>query len=509
MKRNLAPAMVMRLAAAAIALIGLSTAAALAQEKTDVTFVHVNDVYRIAPAKGRGGLAKFATIVKQEKQKGGNVIVTHGGDSFSPSLLSGFDKGAHMVDMLNKVGMDAMVLGNHEFDFGPDITRQRIAEAKFPMLGANIRNDAGEAFPGTVPSVIKTAGPFKIGMFGLAHPETGTLSSPGAQWRFTDPIATARDMAASLRKQGADLIVALSHLGIDGDRALIAARTGVDIVLGGHDHDAIVFYDGRNAIIQAGEDGNYVGILRVSMWQKEKRGKMRFYWQPDFALRNTATVEADPDIAAQVAVYEEKLSEALDVEIGETAVELDSRRATVRTQETGFANLIADAMRESVGADVALTNGGGIRGDRTYPPGSKLTRRDIQTELPFGNVTVKLAISGANLLAALENGLSQVEKKAGRFPHVAGMKVVYDPAAPAGSRVISVTIGGKPLDKNKTYTLATNDYIANGGDGYKVLKSAKVLIDKSAGTLLATTVMDYIAAKGKISPRAEGRLQQK
>ncbi len=423
MKRKFTAAPVLRLAAMVIALTGLTAAGistagsiARAQEKTEVTFVHVNDVYRIAPSKGRGGLAKFATIVKQEKKRGGNVIVTHGGDSFSPSLLSGFDKGAHMVDMLNKVGMDAMVLGNHEFDFGPDVTRQRISEAQFPMLGANIRNEAGAPFPGTVPSVIRKAGPFKIGMFGLAHPETATLSSPGESWRFTDPVATAREMAATLRKQGADLVVVLSHLGIDGDRALIAARTGVDIILGGHDHDAIVFYDGRNAIIQAGEDGNYVGILRVSMWQKEKRGKMRFYWQPDFALRNTANVAADPEIAAQVATYEEKLSRELDVTIGKTAVELDSRRATVRTQETGFANLIADAMRESVGADVALTNGGGIRGDRTYPAGSELTRRDIQTELPFGNVTVKLEITGADLLAALENGLSQVDKKGRPFP---------------------------------------------------------------------------------------------
>ncbi len=172
-------------------------------------------------------------------------------------------------------------------------------------------------------------------------------------------------------------------------------------------------------------------------------------------------------------------------------------------------NLIADAMREGVGADIAITNGGGIRGDRTYDAGTVLTRKDVLTELPFGNVTVLLELSGADVLAALENGVSQVEKKAGRFPQVSGLTFSYKPSADVGARIDAVKIGDKPLDPAATYTVATNDYMANGGDGYAALKKGKVLIDASGGTYMATMVMDYIAANAPVSPKVEGRITAK
>ena len=169
-------------------------------------------------------------------------------------------------------------------------------------------------------------------------------------------------------------------------------------------------------------------------------------------------------------------------------------------------NLIADALRAALQADVALTNGGGIRGDRLYDAGTTLTRRDIRRELPFGSVGVLIALSGADLLAALENGVSQVESKAGRFPQVSGLHLVYNPDKPAGNRVVAVQVNGKPLDPTATYRVATNDYMLNGGDGYSSLGKGKMLIDASGGTLMATTVMDYIAAKGAVAPQLEGRI---
>ncbi|MCK5621763.1 MAG: 5'-nucleotidase C-terminal domain-containing protein, partial [Alphaproteobacteria bacterium] len=187
----------------------------------------------------------------------------------------------------------------------------------------------------------------------------------------------------------------------------------------------------------------------------------------------------------------------------------DTQRASVRTAETNFGNLIADAMRAGVGADIAIANGGGIRGDRTYEAGTVLTRKDVLTELPFGNVTVLLELSGADVLAALENGVSQVEEKAGRFPQVSGLSFTYDPSAAAGSRVVEVMIGGKKLDKAKTYKVATNDYMAGGGDGYAALKKGKVLIDASGATYMATMVMNYIAANAPVSPKVEGRIKTK
>jgi 2',3'-cyclic-nucleotide 2'-phosphodiesterase (5'-nucleotidase family) len=160
-------------------------------------------------------------------------------------------------------------------------------------------------------------------------------------------------------------------------------------------------------------------------------------------------------------------------------------------------------------AEVGFTNGGGIRGDRTYEPGTTLTRKDVLGELPFGNVVVLLELSGNDLLAALENGVSRVEDKAGRFPHVSGMRFVYDPKKPKGSRVVEAMVGGQPLDPGKRYRVATNEYIAGGGDGYAALTKGKALIDASAATLMATMVMDYIAAEGTIAPKVEGRITAK
>jgi len=178
----------------------------------------------------------------------------------------------------------------------------------------------------------------------------------------------------------------------------------------------------------------------------------------------------------------------------------------VRLGEAAIGNLIADVMRDGVDADVGYANGGGIRGKKIYAPGTTITRRDILSEMPFGNVVVKLELTGAQIWDALENGVSQVESNAGRFPQVSGVSFIYNPKAKAGSRVISAKIGGQPLNKGRTYTVATNNYAAGGGDGYSVFKKAKVIIDASGATILAGMVMDYIKAKGSVSPKVEGRI---
>ncbi|MCA8906939.1 MAG: 5'-nucleotidase C-terminal domain-containing protein [Rhodospirillaceae bacterium] len=178
----------------------------------------------------------------------------------------------------------------------------------------------------------------------------------------------------------------------------------------------------------------------------------------------------------------------------------------MRTGEAAFGNLVADAMRAAVGADIAITNGGGIRADRDYPAGSVLTRRDIQEELPFGNRTVLLELTGADVLAALETGFSGIEEGAGRFPQVSGLAVGYDPTRPAGARVVSVTVGGAPLDPAATYRVATNDFLARGGDGYAALTHGRTLIDPTSGGLMATQVIDHIATAGTVAPTVEGRL---
>ena len=172
-------------------------------------------------------------------------------------------------------------------------------------------------------------------------------------------------------------------------------------------------------------------------------------------------------------------------------------------------NVIADAMRADVGADVAITNGGGIRGNKVYPEGTTLTRRDIVAELPFGNKTVKISSTGKQIKEALENGVSQVENGAGRFPQVSGLKFVWNPKGDVGSRIEMVEIGGKPLNENQTYSLATNDYMGRGGDGYSMFKNAQRLVNESGARLMATVTADYIQQQGGLKGTLEGRIQSK
>ncbi len=471
-----------------------------------VTFLHTNDIYEISPKGGKGGMARLAYLLNAERSTASQAITTFGGDLLSPSVMSGLTKGAQMIEMLNAIGMDVAVLGNHEYDFGPEVLSTRVAASKFPWLASNVFDTAGNQANGTKATHIIQVGEYKIGFFGILTPETETLSSPGPDIRFVDVVEQAKISVAALKEQGADVIVALTHVNFSDDRLLARSVKGINLILGGHDHEPITFFERGVMIFKAGSDGNYLGVVDLDVNYVEKRGKMKLVLDFGWRMVSVRDGAVDSVVQAQVDVHEAKLSKELDIVIGSTSVELDTRRSSVRTMETNFGNLIAEAIMASVDADVGMSNGGGIRGDRTYDPGSELTRRDILSELPFGNVTVKLELSGAVLLEVLENSVSKIEDNAGRFPQIAGMRFVYDPAAPSGSRVVSVTVGGKPLDSNATYSFATNDYSAGGGDGFAMLKSAKRLIDASAATYMATDVMNYIEAKGTIAPATDGRI---
>lgn len=474
----------------------------LAQEAVTIRFVQTNDIDRMAAEKGRGGFARLATVVKEERAKG-NTFFVHAGDTISPSLLSGFDKGAHIIDILNRMGVDAMVPGNHEFDLGPDAFRARMAEAKFDVLATNIID--GNGLPAnTKPDKIVDVQGVKVGFFGLTTEETPIASSPG-DIKFASTIDTAREKAKELRGKGADIVVAVAHTPLEVDM-IVARSAGVDLIIGGHDEHLLAFYDGKVALTESESQGHYVIVTELAVTKTEKDGKTTVSWKPNFRIVDSATVKPDPEIEAVVKGYEDKLSKELDVEIGVTETPLDSRRATVRGGEAAIGNLVADALKAAVGADVAITNGGGLRGDKQYQAGQKLTRRDILTEMPFGNTTVLLEITGAKLKEALENGVSEVRQLGGRFPQVSGLTFEVDPKEPIGSRVKSVKVNGEPLDPAKTYKLATNDFMARGGDGYRAFADAKQLVDVSASQLMATQVIDYVAKAGKVAPKVEGRV---
>jgi 5'-nucleotidase/UDP-sugar diphosphatase len=480
----------------------LTSVSALAQEAVTIRLVQTNDIDRMAPEKGRGGFARLATVVKEERAKG-NAFFIHAGDTISPSLLSGFDKGAHVIDILNRIGVDAMTPGNHEFDLGPDAFRARMAEARFDVLATNIVD--GNGLPAnTKPDKIVDVQGVKVGFFGLTTEDTPIASSPG-DIKFRSSIDTARAKSKELREKGADIVVAIAHTPLEVDM-IVARSAGVDVIIGGHDEHLLAFYDGKVALTESESQANYVVITELAVTKATKDGKTTVSWSPNFRIVDTATVKPDPEIEAVVKGYEDKLSKELDIEIGVTETPLDSRRATVRGGEAAMGNLVADAMKAAVGADVAITNGGGLRADKQYQAGQKLTRRDILSEMPFGNTTVLLALTGDKLKAALENGVSQMRELGGRFPQVSGLTVEVDLKEPVGSRVKSVKVNGEPLDPSRTYKVATNDFMARGGDGYRAFTEGKQLVDVSASQLMAGQVIEYVAKAGKVAPKVEGRV---
>ena len=481
----------------------------LSAEPLSLTLIHVNDWDRMEGRKGAGGAARIAKVVAEERARaagaGGHVVVTFGGDMISPSLMSGIDKGAHMIALADAIGFDIGTVGNHEFDFGADILRKRLSESRMTWLAGNVRYKGQAGFPGASATTVLEMGGYRIGFLGLVTTDTPELSKPGPDVSFAPFVETGAALARELRKAGSDLVIALTHEELFRDLELLAKAKEIDILLGGHDHLVLGRYDGRQAVVKAGSQGNHVGVLDLGI---DRRGN-RAVWTPGYRLRSTAGLAGDKAVAARVAGYAERLDRDLGAVIGESATALVTTRVAVRSGETAFGNLLADAMRAATGSDIALANGGGIRGDTIYPAGTKLTRKLVLTELPFGNRTVKLRVTGAQVREALENGVSQVERASGRFPQVSGLAFAFDPRKPAGSRVLRVTVGGKALDPGKTYTLATVDFLAQGGDGYAVLGSGETLIDSRSGGLMAGQLIERIAAVGTVSPEIEGRIVRK
>jgi 2',3'-cyclic-nucleotide 2'-phosphodiesterase (5'-nucleotidase family) len=472
-------------------------------EPVTVKILQVNDMDRFAEDEGRGGFARLLGVLEAENAAAPDVLFVHAGDALSPSLLAGFDQGAHMVALLNETPLDVFVMGNHEFDFGPENAAARLAEARFPVLNANVRQADGMLFPGTTESRVIEIGGYKLGFFGITTPETVEISTTG-DTAFAPVLETARTMGARLRAGGADLVVAVVHVGRVDDAALFEAGVA-DLILTGH--DLRILHDGRTALVESGAQADYVTAIEITLERIKEGDEEELVWRPGFRAIDTARVTPSARGLALVQALEDRLAAELDQEVGTTATALDSRRATVRGQEAAIGNLFADALREAVGAEVAIINGGGIRGNRTYPAGTRLLRRDILSELPFGNKTVKLEVTGEDIVTALENGFGRVEDGAGRFPHVSGLGVTVDLARPPGVRVRSVTIGGANLDPSATYTLATNDFMARGGDGYEVLEGKRNLIDAAAARLMASQVIDHVAAAGRVAPAVEGRIR--
>jgi len=418
--------------------------------------------------------------------------------------MSGIDKGVNIMALTNLIPPDIFVPGNHEFDFGKAIFLQRMAEANFPLYAANLRRADGAMLPNFKERAIVTFDGVRIGLTGATFDGTPRLSSP-EDLRFGSTVATATQQGETLRREGADFTVAVVHADRRQDYDIMGSGA-IDLLLSGHDHDLFVNYDGRKAAVESSYDAHYVTAVDVTIEVKVQDGRRIAVWWPQFRIIDTATMTPDPEIAGLVARYEQGFSREMDIAIGTTAVELDSRAATVRTREAAIGNVIADAMRTASRADVAVMNGGGIRGGKVYPPGASLSRRDVLTELPFGNRLITVAIAGRELKAAIENGLSQLPQPAGRFPQVSGLRVEADASRPPGSRVTAIKVGDAPLDETKTYRVAINDFMGRGGDGYAMFSEARHLVTDADAPTVAAEVIEYIRNVGTLRTGVEGRL---
>ncbi len=497
---------------AAAALLGIAASAAVTApvlaEDVKITVLGVGDIYAFESGEVRGGFARLNAVAKAEKAANPNTLYVFDGDMFSPSLLSGLDRGANTIELTNVVPFDLAVPGNHEYDFGPEVAMERIGESKAPWAAINIRDAAGNAIPGLgTETVMKELGGVKVALVPIALDESTVLSTT-KDLQFAPSVAAGLDAAQQARDAGADIVIAVTHTNHVGDYALQDSHK-FDLIVSGHDHDLRIGYDGVTAYVETSTEANYLPIvdLNVTVTPAEGDTERSVSWTPSFRIIDTATVEPDPETVAIIDQLAAKLSAELDVEIGTITNEMNSKRAVVRSEESAWGNLITDAMKASTGADVALYSGGGIRGDKIYPAGTVLTRRDVFTEFPFGNKVVVATVSGADLLAGLENGFSRVESGEGRFPQVSGIVVNADLTKAPGARVTSVTVNGEPLDPAKMYKVAMTNYMYGGGDGYTTMANGELILPEEAAGIEASAVVNYVTALGgKIDSNVEGRI---
>lgn len=495
----------------AIAAILSSIPTGSAQQATEcttrVTLLQVNDVYQFAPVdRGtRGGLARVMTLKKEIQKESPHTLLLFAGDTISPSVESITYKGSQMIEAWNTAGLDYATLGNHEFDFGPEVLRERMKESRFPWVAANvIDKKTGNPFGGAASFLIREFDGIKIGIFGLVLPETRTMSRPGPDVDFLDPCETAKKVVSDIHATGAKVVVALTHLSMREDKE-VARCSDVDVIIGGHEHTLHESAAGGAPIFKMTADARELG--RIDLNISKTSGELESIdWK---VIPVTSEMKEDQEFAAIYRKYGGLLKE-LSQTVGRSKVALDARSAENRTGETNVGNMVAEAFRRATGADVALMNGGSIRADTIISPGA-LTKRDLLSILPFNNKVVKLELTGATLRAALENGVSRSaeEGQPGRFPQVAGLRFSFDASRAPGSRVVDVTVNRQPLNESRKYTLATLNFLAiDGGDGYSMFKGASLLISPEQGQSDFDILRRAVAAAKSIAPRTDGRIKR-
>ncbi len=471
--------------------------------RAPVTFLQINDVYSTVPVDGMGGLARVATIKQRLRDAGRTPFLVLAGDFLSPSVASTVFKGEQMVAALDAAGLDLATLGNHEFDFGDDLLITRMKDAHWQWVVSNVVDtQTGQPIGGAAPYVLRTFNGLKVGFIGLCLTTSEISRAKLTHTRLDDPIAAAGRYLPILQREGAQVIVAVTHLAFADDRRLIERFPQIDLVIGGHEHYPITATEHGTLVSKAGSDARWLARIDVNRRTTGATPTVERFFE---LMPVGADVPDDPKTAEVVRAYEAKLGTELETVVGESTVPLDAQSVRLRAAEQPLGNLVADAMRAEMQADITITNPGSIRGDRVYPAGP-LTRRTLVTIHPFGNVLCKIEATGRVVLEALNAGVSKLPASAGQFPQVSGLTMTVDVSAPPGSRVRDVTIGGAPLDPAKTYTIALPDFVMKGGDDYTAFNGQRVLVGPEAGPLIVTALEHYVAGHRPVTPKVEGRI---
>ncbi|MHA6265065.1 bifunctional metallophosphatase/5'-nucleotidase [Arenibacterium sp. CAU 1754] len=511
-----------------VAALGLT--AGVASADYTLTILHTNDFHaRFEPiskydsgckpednteGKCFGGSARLVTAITEARTRTNNAILVDGGDQFQGTLFYTYYKGKLAAEMMNKMGYDAMTVGNHEFDDGPEVLRGFMDAVNFPVLMSNADVSGEELLAGKLAkSTVIERGGEKLGLIGLTPPDTDELASPGPNVIFTDPVQAVQGEVDKLTEMGVNKIIVLSHSGYRVDQRVAAETTGVDVIVGGHSNtylsntaeNAVGPYPtmvGKTAIVQAYAYGKFLGELNVTFDDAgtltEAKGE---------PIIMDAAVTEDDATVARITEAAKPLDEIRNTVVAKTDQPIGGDREVCRSQECTMGNLIADAMLARVsdqGIEIAIQNGGGIRASIDA---GDVTMGEVLTVLPFQNTLSTFQVTGAVLKEALENGVSQVEEGAGRFPQVAGMSFVFDASAEPGNRITEIMVGGAPLDMDKTYGVVSNNYVRNGGDGYKMFRDAQNAYD--FGPDLADVTAEYLAEHAPYQPYTDGRIARK
>jgi 5'-nucleotidase len=473
-----------------------------------------------------GGAGRLVTAIAQERKKldGQNVLLLNAGDSFQGSLFYITYKGAAEEEFLNQIKPDAVTLGNHEFDDGESALVPYLDKAKFPVVSANVvPNDKSGAAGKIKPSIVLEVGGQKIGIVGAVTNDTPELASPGPNIAIADDVKSITAEVEKLKAQGVNKIIAVTHIGYNRERDVIAKIPGIDIVVGGHSHTLLSNTDPKAAgpypTMVDNPDGYKVPVVQAASYSKYL-GEFKVVFDDNGAVKEASgdpifldkSITPDPAVLARIKELGAPIEELKNKEVAETTKPIDGSRDNCRARECEMGNLVSDAILDRVkgqGIEIVISNGGGLRASIDQ---GTVTMGEVLTVLPFQNTLATFQISGKDLVTGLESGLSQIEDGAGRFPQVAGLKYSFDKSvAPNAGRVKSVEVmengAWTPINPDKDYLVATNNYVRQGGDGYKVFaEKAKNAYDYGPG--LEQVVADYLGAHRPYTPKLDGRITE-